>query len=121
MSVRVGDQGTVSLSLLQPEEFLESPDIFAIGFQELVGLTASNIVSARLGAPVIARSEYAYYSFLSPPSSLSPTSSTNRKEWATELQKVLSRDTPYELLTAEQMVGICLYIFIKPKLIPYIR
>ena len=50
-----------------------------------------------------------------------PLSSTNRKEWATELQKVLSRDTPYELLTAEQMVGICLYIFIRPKLIPYIR
>ena len=38
-----------------------------------------------------------------------------------ELQKVLSRDTRYELLTAEQMVGICLYIFIRPKLIPFIR
>ncbi|CAI7990552.1 Synaptojanin-1, partial [Geodia barretti] len=77
-----------------PEEFAEPPDIFALGFQELVGLTASNIVSA---------------------------SSTNRKEWAMELQKVLSRDTRYELLTAEQMVGICLYIFIRPKLIPFIR
>lgn len=38
-----------------------------------------------------------------------------------ELQKVLSRDEPYELLTAEQLVGVCLYIFIRPKLIPYVR
>ena len=68
--------------------------MYAIGFEELVGLTASNIVSA---------------------------SSSNRREWGAELQKALSRDTPYELLTAEQLVGVCLYIFINPKLIPYIR
>ncbi len=78
----------------QPTEFADPPDIFAIGFQELVGLTASNIVAA---------------------------SSSNRREWGVELQKVLSRDTRYELLTAEQLVGICLYIFIRPKFIPYIR
>lgn len=60
----------------------------------MVGLTASNIVSH---------------------------SSSNRKEWGAELQKVLSRDQPYELLTAEQMVGVCLYVFINPKLIPYVR
>lgn len=77
-----------------PEEFMAPPDVFAIGFQELVGLTASNIVSA---------------------------SATNRREWGMELQKVLSRDEPYELLTAEQLVGVCLYIFIRPKLIPYVR
>lgn len=81
-------------SPLQPEEFMNPPDIYAIGFEELVGLTASNIVSA---------------------------SSSNRKEWGAELQKVLSRDQPYELLTAEQLVGVCLYVFINPKFIPYIR
>lgn len=59
-----------------------------------MGLTASNIVSA---------------------------SSSNRKEWGAELQRVLSRDTPYELLTAEQLVGVCLYIFVAPKFIPFIR
>ena len=89
---------SLSLSLShptpQPEEFKESPDVYAVGFEELVGLTASNIVSV---------------------------SSSNRKEWGVELQKVLSRDTPYELLTAEQLVGVCLYIFIKPKLIPYVK
>ena len=41
---------SLSLSQPQPEEFAEPPDIFALGFQELVGLTASNIVSARYGA-----------------------------------------------------------------------
>ena len=73
---------------------MNPPDIYAIGFEELVGLTASNIVSA---------------------------SSSNRKEWGAELQKVLSRDQPYELLTAEQLVGVCLYVLINPKFIPYIR
>ena len=53
--------------------------------------------------------------------SLPSTSATNRREWGVELQKVLSRDEPYELLTAEQLVGICLYVFIRPKLIPYVR
>lgn len=77
-----------------PQEFLAAPDVYVIGFQELVGLTASNIVSA---------------------------SSSNRKEWGAELERVLSRDQPYELLTAEQLVGVCLYVFISPKLTPYIR
>lgn len=78
----------------QPEEFETPPDLYAIGFEELVDLTAHNIVS---------------------------TSSSNKREWAAALQKVLSRDTPYELLTAEQLVGVCLYIFIRPKHIPYVR
>jgi len=84
----------IDLCSLQPEEYDGPPDVYAVGFEELVGLTASNIVSA---------------------------SSTNRREWGLELQKVLSRDQPYELLTAEQLVGVCLYIFVQPKYIPYIR
>ena len=84
----------MSVCVVQPEEYSSPPDVYAIGFEELVGLTAGNIVSA---------------------------SSSNRKEWGAELQKVLSQDQAYELLTAEQLVGICLYIFIQPKLIPYIR
>ena len=80
--------------LFQPLEFANPPDVYAIGFEELVGLTASNIVSA---------------------------SSTNKRAWGDELKKVLSRDTPYELVAAEQLVGVCLYIFIRPCYIPYIR
>lgn len=69
-------------------------DIFAIGFEEIVDLNASNIMMA---------------------------SSENAKSWAVELQKVLSRDIPYVLVTYQQLVGVCLYIFVRPEHIPYIR
>ena len=48
-------------------------------------------------------------------------SSSNRYAWGAELQHVLSRDHEYSLLTAEQLVGVCLYIFVRPHLIPFIR
>ncbi|XP_007493342.2 synaptojanin-1 isoform X3 [Monodelphis domestica] len=69
-------------------------DIFAIGFEEMVELNAGNIVSA---------------------------STTNQKLWAVELQKILSRDRKYVLLASEQLVGICLYVFIRPQHAPFIR
>lgn len=69
-------------------------DIFAIGFEEIVDLNASNIVAA---------------------------SSENAKSWADELQKTLSRDRPYSLVTYQQLVGVCLYVFVRPEHIPYIR
>uniref|UniRef100_A0A3P8XWV8 Synaptojanin-1 n=1 Tax=Esox lucius TaxID=8010 RepID=A0A3P8XWV8_ESOLU len=70
------------------------PDIFAIGFEEMVELNAGNIVSA---------------------------STTNQKLWAAELQKNLSRDHKYVLLASEQLVGVCLFVFIRPHHAPYIR
>ncbi|RZB41639.1 Syja N, DUF1866, and/or Exo endo phos domain containing protein [Asbolus verrucosus] len=69
-------------------------DIYAIGFEEIVDLNAANIVN---------------------------TSSENAKSWATELQKVLSRDRPYVLITYQQLVGVCLYVFVRPEHVPYIR
>uniref|UniRef100_A0A8C4R791 phosphoinositide 5-phosphatase n=1 Tax=Eptatretus burgeri TaxID=7764 RepID=A0A8C4R791_EPTBU len=69
-------------------------DIFAIGFQEMVELNAGNIVS---------------------------TSTENQKRWAVELQKTISRDHKYVLLTSEQLVGVCLYVFIRPHLTHLIR
>ncbi|KAG2456399.1 SYNJ1 protein, partial [Polypterus senegalus] len=69
-------------------------DIFAIGFQEMVELNAGNIVNA---------------------------STTNQKLWAAELQKNISRDHKYVLLASEQLVGVCLFIFIRPQHAPYIR
>eukprot|EP00794_Sanderia_malayensis_P016728 gene16728-18422_t len=74
--------------------FDHPPDIFALGFEELVDLNANNIIS---------------------------TSSTQKKEWGSELQKVISRDQPYVLLTAEQLVGVCLYVFVRTHHLPYIR
>uniref|UniRef100_A0A182J0G8 phosphoinositide 5-phosphatase n=1 Tax=Anopheles atroparvus TaxID=41427 RepID=A0A182J0G8_ANOAO len=79
----------------QVEDTNEPPvDIFAIGFQEIVDLNASNIVAA---------------------------SSDNAKAWAEELQKVVSRDREYVLLTYQQLVGVCLYIYIRPEHAQHIR
>ncbi|KAJ8280126.1 hypothetical protein GJAV_G00050820 [Gymnothorax javanicus] len=69
-------------------------DIYAIGFEEMVELNAGNIVSA---------------------------STTNQKLWAAELHKTLSRDYKYVLLASEQLVGVCLFIFIRPQHAPFIR
>jgi len=48
-------------------------------------------------------------------------SSENAKLWAEELQKVLSRDNKFALVTYVQLVGVCLYLFIRPELAPYLR
>nr|XP_061818825.1 synaptojanin-1-like isoform X1 [Nerophis lumbriciformis] len=69
-------------------------DIFAIGFEEMVELNAGNIVSA---------------------------STTNQKLWAAELQKNISRDHKYVLLASEQLVGVCLFVFVRPQHAPFIR
>ncbi|XP_044750788.1 synaptojanin-1 [Coccinella septempunctata] len=76
------------------KDLLRPVDIFAVGFEEIVDLNASNIVNA---------------------------SSENAKSWAVELQKVLSRDVPYVLLTYQQLVGVCLYVYVRPEHVPYIR
>ncbi|XP_052126016.1 synaptojanin-1 [Frankliniella occidentalis] len=69
-------------------------DIYAIGFEEIVDLNASNIMAA---------------------------SSENAKLWATELQKVLSRDREYVAVTYVQLVGVCLYLFVRKEHAPFIR
>jgi len=70
------------------------PDLFAIGFEEIVDLNASNIVAA---------------------------STTNQREWLVELQKTISRDDHYVLITSVQLVGVCLFLFTRPKYAPYVR
>ncbi|XP_026938253.1 synaptojanin-2 isoform X1 [Sagmatias obliquidens] len=69
-------------------------DIFAVGFEEMVELSAGNIVNA---------------------------STTNRKMWGEQLQKAISRSHRYILLTSVQLVGVCLYIFVRPYHVPFIR
>ncbi|CAK9805845.1 Synj1 [Anthophora quadrimaculata] len=83
-----------SSSLVSVEYDNVPVDIFAIGFEEIVDLNASNIMAA---------------------------STDNAKIWAEELQKVLSRDTEYVLITYQQLVGVCLYLFIRPMHAPYLR
>lgn len=78
-----------------PAENASKPvDIFAIGFEEIVDLNASNIMAA---------------------------STENSKLWAEELQKTISRDNDYVLLTYQQLVGVCLYIYIRPEHASYVR
>ncbi len=82
-----------SLSALE-ENDSSPPDLFAIGFQEIVDLNASNIMAA---------------------------STTNQREWLVELQKTISRDDHYVLITSVQLVGVCLFLFVRPKYAPYVR
>ncbi|NXA42993.1 SYNJ2 protein, partial [Eudromia elegans] len=70
------------------------PDIFAVGFEEMVELSAGNIVNA---------------------------STTNRKMWGEQLQKAISRTHRYIQLTSAQLVGVCLFIFVRPFHVPFIR
>lgn len=48
-------------------------------------------------------------------------STENAKAWAEELQKVLSRDRSYVLVSYQQLVGVCLYVYVRPEHVPYIR
>ncbi|XP_073527625.1 synaptojanin-2 isoform X2 [Phyllobates terribilis] len=70
------------------------PDIFAVGFEEMVELNAGNIVSA---------------------------STKNRKVWSEQIQKAISRSHRYIMLTSGQLVGVCLFIFVRPYHMPFIR
>lgn len=82
------------LDLSQDATMSAPVDIFAIGFEELVDLNAANIVAA---------------------------STENAKAWAEQLQKELSRDRPYVLVSYQQLVGVCLYLFVRPEHVPHIK
>lgn len=72
----------------------DMPDLFAIGFQEIVDLSAQNIMA---------------------------TSTTAQKEWLIQLEKALSRNEIYVCVTFIQLVGVCLFLFTKPKHVRFIR
>lgn len=67
-----------------------------------------------VGAPTVTYSETASFSSFCP-------STTNRKMWGEQLQKAISRSHRYILLTSAQLVGVCLYIFVRPYHVPFIR
>ena len=77
------------VSLDTKEKDTRPADIYAIGFEEMVDLDAKNIVNA---------------------------SGENARGWAEELAKTLNRNTKYSLVTYQQLVGVCLYVFIRPDL-----
>ncbi|GMT24753.1 hypothetical protein PFISCL1PPCAC_16050, partial [Pristionchus fissidentatus] len=81
-------------NLVSVSDMDSSPDIVAIGVEELVDLNASNIVKA---------------------------STTNQRLWCEGLRKTLSERAPYVLLGCEQLVGVCLFVFAKAALAPFLK
>lgn len=91
--------------LLQPPSSPDSPlvdptppaDVFAIAFEEIVDLNASNMVAA---------------------------SSEHARLWNSELERVLSRENSgaqYVSLTSVQLVGVALFLFVRRRLVPFVR
>lgn len=69
-------------------------DMFAVGFEEMVDLDTKNIVSA---------------------------SGENARQWCGELLATLNSNGQYSLVTYTQLVGVCLYVFVRTPLAPMIR
>jgi len=80
--------------LNQSEEPAEPIDIYVIGFQEIVDLNAQNIVAS---------------------------STQNQRDWLVEIQKTISKNDHYLLVTSVQLVGVCLFVFIRQSIAPFIR
>ena len=40
----------------------------------------------------------------------------NQQAWALELQKAIAPNQEYVLVTSEQLVGVCLFLFVKAAL-----
>ncbi|KAH8871194.1 Synaptojanin-1 [Schistosoma japonicum] len=82
------------------DELNKPIDIFAVGFEEIVDLTTSNIVAG------------------SKPSA-------NQRDWGQFLQRHLNRDADeqdsYLLITSVQLVGVCLFLFVRKRLADSLR
>ena len=71
-------------------------DFYAVGFEEMVDLDTKNIVSA---------------------------SGENARQWSQELESTLNKlpGLSYSLVTYTQLVGVCLYLFVRTELAPLVR
>ena len=70
-------------------------DFYAVGFEEMVDLDTKNIVSA---------------------------SGENARQWSQELESTLNKSgLSYSLVTYTQLVGVCLYVFVRSELAPLVR
>ncbi|KAK8735010.1 hypothetical protein OTU49_005783, partial [Cherax quadricarinatus] len=72
------------------------PDVFAIGFEEIVDLNATNIVQ-------------------------NTQWSENAASWGKELQKVISRDEKFVMVTWTQLVGVALFVYVNEKHANHVR
>ncbi|CAC70096.1 Synaptojanin [Caenorhabditis elegans] len=83
-----------SMTRLVSVEDEQLADIVAIGVEELVDLNASNMVKA---------------------------STTNQRMWCESIRKTLSEKAPFVLIGSEQLVGVCLFLFARPRVSPYLK
>ncbi|VDO05611.1 unnamed protein product [Rodentolepis nana] len=83
-----------------PEAFSRPTDIFAIGFEEIIDLNAGNVVAGK-------------------------QSSESQTYWGTTMQALFNQnaetDEPYVLLCTTQLVGVCIYVFLRIGLRDYVR
>ena len=92
------------------------PDILAIGFQEICDLTATNMVWSRSGNCLLMRRLSIGGFFL--------ISSVNATRWVDNVQnhfKRIYRNDEYILLGNDQLVGVCLAIFIRRDHVPFVK
>lgn len=90
-----GVQETLINTSLNETARSERPvDIYAIGFQEIVDLNAQNIMAS---------------------------STQNQRDWLVEIQRAISREHQYLIVTSVQLVGVCLLLFIRSDLAPYVK
>ncbi|VDK39948.1 unnamed protein product [Taenia asiatica] len=82
------------------EAFIRPTDIFAVGFEEIIDLNASNVVANK-------------------------QSSENQRYWGTTLQTIFDQASetgePYVLLCTTQLVGVCIFVFLRLGLCEYVR
>ncbi|CAH8519627.1 unnamed protein product [Schistosoma turkestanicum] len=92
--------GYKSPDITDSDELNKPLDVFAVGFEEIVDLTTSNIVAG------------------SKPSA-------NHRDWGLFLQRHLNRDVDeqdsYLLITSVQLVGVCLFLFVRKRLAGLLR
>uniref|UniRef100_A0A1I7XYG1 phosphoinositide 5-phosphatase n=1 Tax=Steinernema glaseri TaxID=37863 RepID=A0A1I7XYG1_9BILA len=91
----VAFRGESALSLWLFPQGVVPYDIVCIGLEEIVDLSAGNIVK---------------------------TSTTNQRIWCDGIRKTLIENTgiQYVLVGCDQLVGVCLYVFARPRLAPHI-
>ncbi|KII67890.1 Synaptojanin-1 [Thelohanellus kitauei] len=77
-----------------PSHHFDDFDLIVVGLQEMVDLTATNILY---------------------------NSDAQMNIWAQNLTELVCRDTKYVLITSIQLVGICLFVFSKETYLPYIQ
>ena len=116
-------------------------DVFAVGFEEIVDLNASNIMAARLIKlffqsinqsinrfkkrnqlpEEVGDTSFFGEQFVNGMFFLFDCSTTNQRQWCVDITETINKRGQYVLVNSVQLVGVCLFVFIHIKHIPYLR